>query len=200
MRIKEEQEEPPILKKRKNVKGIGNSWERKFCKLLSKWVSPNTNDLLFWRSASSGAVATNRFKKKLSTKNMDGDITCLDSNYAELTNKIYFECKTVKSNEFVFWSSPKSNYLYSAVIDTFNVALNVNKLPFLAISVRNGKTPRLIVLPKEYALGLKLPHNYCTWNLSSDRLSFVVVKMDGFFENNTWKDLMNRYNEIYLTN
>jgi hypothetical protein len=201
MKIKEEPQEPEIIKKKKSLsKNIGNSWERQFCKILSRWVSPNTNELMFWRSASSGAVATNRFKKKLLSKNMEGDITCLNFEYSKLTEKIYFECKTVKSNEFAFWSSPKSNYLYSAIIDTYKVASLHNKLLFLAVKIRNGKTPRLIILPKDYALKLKLPYNYSIWELPNKEHSFVILRMDAFFQHNTWQEVLKPFTDISNTN
>lgn len=178
------------VKKRKNPKKIGNSWEREFCKILSKWVSPQSEDLLFWRSASSGAVSTIRKKKNLNSINMDGDITCLDTKYSELTKKVYFECKTVKNNDFNFWDSPKSNYIYHAVIETFENAYTVNKIPFLAIKVRNNKTPKLIVIPESLLPSVKLNPNLCIWKINKTNYSFVVAKMDTYFQNNEWESLV----------
>lgn len=181
------QEKIPSANKRRNPKKIGNSWEREFCKILSKWVSPQSEDLLFWRSASSGALATIRNKKKLNSINMDGDITCLDPQYADLTKKIYFECKTVKSNEFNFWDSPKSNYIYHAIEETFENAYTLNKIPFLAIKIRNGKTPKLIVIPESIMSKFVISHNYCVWSIGKKNYSFVIVKMDSFFQSNKWE-------------
>ena len=194
----------PIKRKKSKPKQIGNSWEREFCKILSKWISPDTQDLLFWRSASSGAVSTIRKKKNLKSINMDGDITCLDLQYTSLTNTFYFECKTVKTNDFNFWSSPKSDYVYSSVIETFKTAYLVNKIPFLAIKVRNSKTPQLIILPsritkkvenstftESISMNMKLPHNYCTWHIEKHGYSFIVIKMNLFFERNDWQLLLN---------
>lgn len=178
-------------KKRRNPKKIGNSWEREFCKILSKWVSPQSEDLLFWRSASSGALATIRSKKKLNSINMDGDITCLDPQYAELTKKVYFECKTVKANDFNFWDSPKSNYIYHAIIETFENAFILNKIPFLAIKVRNNKTPKLIVIPESLLNELKILPNYSIWRINKSNYSFAIMKMDTFFQNNKWETFIN---------
>ena len=177
-------------KKRKNPKKIGNSWEREFCKILSKWVSPQSGDLLFWRSASSGALATIRNKKKLNSINMDGDITCLDPQYSELTKKIYFECKTVQSDDFNFWDSPKSSYLYHAIDETFENAYNLKKLPFLAIKIRNSKTPKLIVLPESVLPSISINPNYCVWRVNKNRYSFVVIKMSSFFDSNNWEKVI----------
>lgn len=186
------------VKKRKNPKKIGNSWEREFCKILSKWISPQSEDLLFWRSASSGAVSTLRKKKNLNSINMDGDITCLDTQYSELTKKVYFECKTVKTNDFNFWDSPKSNYIYHAVIETFENAYTVNKIPFLAIKVRNNKTPKLIVIPESLLSSVKLNPNLCIWKINKSNFSFVVAKMDTYFQNNSWESLIKNENTSNL--
>jgi hypothetical protein len=200
----------PIKKKKSKPKRIGNSWEREFCKILSKWVSPNSQDLLFWRSASSGAVSTIRKKKNLNSVNMDGDITCLDLQYIDLTKIFYFECKTVKNNDFNFWSSPKSDYIYSSVIDTFKTSYIVNKVPFLAIKVRNSKTPQLIILPSKItkkkdnsvftesiSINTILPHNYCTWHIEKHGYSFVIVKMNQFFEKNNWETLLHNFKYLH---
>jgi hypothetical protein len=72
--------EPPKKKKKGvNGKAKGNSYERKICKELSKLLTLGEEEYAVWRSASSGAVATNLHKKTRTKesflKSNSGDIT-----------------------------------------------------------------------------------------------------------------------------
>jgi hypothetical protein len=61
-----------IVKKKKkkgvNGKAKGNAYEREICKKLSKLLTLGEEEYAVWRSASSGAVATNILKKNNKTK------------------------------------------------------------------------------------------------------------------------------------
>lgn len=53
----------------------GNTFERKICDQLSEWWSGKKNKRIFWRSASSGGMATQRAKKGLKTQGQGSDVT-----------------------------------------------------------------------------------------------------------------------------
>jgi hypothetical protein len=57
----------------------GSDFEREISKLLSLWWTKQTRDDVFWRTASSGARATQRSKKGQTTAQQYGDIGAIDS-------------------------------------------------------------------------------------------------------------------------
>ena len=56
----------------------GSSFERKICKLLSKWWTDGERDDVFWRSSQSGGRATQRAKSGKKTFGSYGDIAAVD--------------------------------------------------------------------------------------------------------------------------
>jgi len=74
----------------------GSSFERVISRMLSKWITGNSKEELFWRSAGSGAQATIGRKKGIKS-NQDGDISSTSVKSHWLTKKMYFECKTYKT-------------------------------------------------------------------------------------------------------
>lgn len=81
------------VKKKTNNKEKGNKFEREISRKLSLWISEGARDDIFWRTAGSGAMATNRFKKKVDTEHNEGDLKCDHPDYAWFLNKIYTELK-----------------------------------------------------------------------------------------------------------
>jgi hypothetical protein len=71
-------EKPKRKKKGVNGKAKGNAYEREICKKISKLLTLGAEDYAVWRSASSGAVATNIGKKSKTKesflKSQSGDI------------------------------------------------------------------------------------------------------------------------------
>lgn len=57
-------------------KSKGNNFERTICKQLSRWWAGR--DDIFWRTASSGGMSTQRGKRGKSAKNQQGDIQATD--------------------------------------------------------------------------------------------------------------------------
>lgn len=66
------------MKRRRNTKAKGNTFEREICTKLSLWWTNGKNDDVFWRSTSSGARATTRSKRGKSTTGNHGDIQAVD--------------------------------------------------------------------------------------------------------------------------
>jgi hypothetical protein len=65
-----------------NIKG--SAWERAIATRLSEWWSEGKDSDMFWRTHSSGARATLKFKKGKVLKSQIGDITSTDSRGAFL--------------------------------------------------------------------------------------------------------------------
>lgn len=71
----------------------GPGFERSFCKELSLWWTEDKRDDIFWRTASSGARATTRFKKGLRTADSYGDVKAEHPIGKPLTNQSVFSLK-----------------------------------------------------------------------------------------------------------
>jgi len=74
------------MKKKINSKSKGNAWERKSARILSLLLSDGKKTDLFWRTASSGALAT--VTKKYNTQM--GDIQSVNQEYKL---NYHVECK-----------------------------------------------------------------------------------------------------------
>jgi len=74
----------------KGSKSKGSSFEREIAKFLTKWVSGQEKELYYWRSPSSGAVAT----LNVGSKEISGDIIALRPEGAFLTDRFSIELKT----------------------------------------------------------------------------------------------------------
>lgn len=72
-----------------NGKAKGGSFERDIARTLTKWCSGQDKELWFWRSPSSGGLAT--ISEQL---NMTGDIISVRPEGHFLTNKFSIEIKT----------------------------------------------------------------------------------------------------------
>lgn len=56
----------------------GSNFERDICKLLSEWWTGDERDDVFWRTAGSGARATQRAKQNQNTFGQYGDVQATD--------------------------------------------------------------------------------------------------------------------------
>jgi len=72
-----------------NGKGKGSSFERDIARKLTKWFSGQDKELYFWRSQSSGGLATISGQA-----NLGGDIVAIKEEGYKLTNKYSIEIKT----------------------------------------------------------------------------------------------------------
>lgn len=72
----------------------GHSFEREVAVILSKWMTNNERDDIFYRSQSSGARATQRNKSGKKTEGQHGDIAAACSQGEPLMNLWNIEVKT----------------------------------------------------------------------------------------------------------
>ncbi len=73
----------------------GNEFERLICRMLTEWITGKQKPEIFWRSASSGAKATQDAKSGNKSK-MGGDIVSVSNEGAWFTNAFSIECKFYK--------------------------------------------------------------------------------------------------------
>jgi hypothetical protein len=71
----------------------GSSFERDVCKRLSLWWTSDKRDDIFWRTASSGARATQRRKQGKRTANSYGDVCATDPIGQPLIDLLSIELK-----------------------------------------------------------------------------------------------------------
>lgn len=75
------------------TKGKGSAFEREVSRTLSKWWTNGKRDDVFWRSSTSGAMATTRAKKNKNTYGQHGDIAAVDPIGAPLLDLCSIELK-----------------------------------------------------------------------------------------------------------
>lgn len=128
----------------------GSAFERDICKKLSLWWSEGKRDDIFWRTASSGARATQRRKIGRSTYGGDGDICAIDPIGQPLLDKYVFSLKCGYTKDLDVIShidsikSCRLSKLMEFWEDIYNLAEIKKKKPALIIK-RNNKVPIILV-------------------------------------------------------
>ncbi len=74
-------------------KSKGSSFEREVCKQLDLWWQGNNDDVVFWRSTTSGGRATVRAKQGKQTKGAHGDISAVNPIGQPFIDVLTIECK-----------------------------------------------------------------------------------------------------------
>ena len=138
-------------------KAKGGSFERSVAKSLSLWLSNNTNDSVFWRSAMSGGRATLGEKEGNLRKTQSGDLSAIHSLGESFLDTFYVELKFYKDlNIESFLLNNKGNlaqFWKEAVVE----AAKYSKIPLL-IAKQNRK-PVLIITTLEGAEVFDLDNN-----------------------------------------
>lgn len=132
--------------KKKKVCGKrkGNQYEIIVARLLTKWFDPTAEMDLFWRSASSGAVAT-MARKAGKESNQHGDIKATADTSMVITDKLFIECKSYRDIDLfpVICTDKKSIILgwWEKLLYESGVA---HKIPVL-IFKKNGSTNFIMI-------------------------------------------------------
>lgn len=79
------------MKRKGGGKHKGSAFERTICKKLSEWQG--ADEVIYWRSASSGARSTQLAKSGIKATLTGGDITALSEEGSWLTGYFSVECK-----------------------------------------------------------------------------------------------------------
>ena len=122
----------------------GGEFERWVCRELTRWITGKPKPELFWRSATSGAKATQDAKKGVKSK-MGGDLVAIDAAGQWFMDCFSLECKDrheygnldmlfTGQGDFLKWWE-----------QCCNDALRVNKVPMMVVK-RYRRDP-LVVFP-----------------------------------------------------
>lgn len=82
--------------KKINGKQKGSKFERDVAKKLSLYLTDGKDDSTIWRSISSGAFATNRKKKGITTQHNVGDLSSTSEESKLFLSLFNIECKSYK--------------------------------------------------------------------------------------------------------
>jgi len=169
-----------------NGKAKGSGYERDICKMLTTWLTGKDKPYVWWRSPSSGALATITAQNP----NLTGDIISVLPEGNFLTDKFSIEIKTgyPKSSFNKFFSGAKNNELEmfwkQATVD----ATKSNKEPMLVYK-KDRKEPLLFI--REYVKD-KFPQleelNYFIVKFGNERIG--VFNTDAFFTKIKPSDIM----------
>lgn len=158
-------------------KSKGASFEREVCVSLSRWISRDVQDDVFWRSAMSGGRATVAHKKsKKLLSSQVGDISCVHPNGASFISAFAVECKfyaslnyegllTGKGKILQFWTEIKSQ------------AKTHKKLPFMV--ARQNRMQAVVCLSIAGRQELEVP--YKEMLLVSVRHNIHIIEAERFF-------------------
>lgn len=122
----------------------GSGFERKVCEQLSRWIAPDNDETLFWRSAMSGGRATNRFKRGIKTENQTGDITCIHPKGSWLTDVFVIECKFYRDLDIKTALLNQKGKLIKFWKEVCEVAKRNDRLPMLI--AKENQTKALLIL------------------------------------------------------
>ena len=166
-------------------KSKGSAFERKICKMLSLWFTENVRDDIFFRSASSGAMATQRFKKGKTTSGQTGDITSTNSEGIEFINKFSIELKSYKDFSLDFLVYKNKSLIHDWWNQCKGDAERENKSPLLII--KKNSRPEILIFRcslytqifEEY-FGFIEFEKYIKGFINEDAV--IIMKLSDFFE------------------
>lgn len=149
-----------------NSKRKGNSFEREVAKKLSFWACKEKNKIIFWRTPSSGLLATIQ-----NQKNLTGDIVAYEPEFTWWNDYINIECKIgynkMDYNDILIEN--KKNNLLKKFWEQTNVK---QKIPILIIK-KNRKI--LIGINKFLFNTLKINKNYVHYHFDNDDIYFFEL-------------------------
>lgn len=134
----------------------GASFEREVCVMLSKWISNDLQEDIFWRSAMSGGRSTVAFKRGKHLASQAGDISCIHPLGTKFIEHFTPECKFYAKLDYEGLLTGKGKLL-DFWIEINEQAGRYNKHPFL-VCRQNRMTPH-VVLDKNGLLELGLTDN-----------------------------------------
>lgn len=168
------------MPRRSNEKG--NKFERDVCRALTKWITGSEKPELFWRSATSGAKATQDAKGGHKSK-MGGDIVSVDAQGLWFTKCFSIECKDrndygnldlvfIGKGDFLKWWN-----------QTLADAGRMNKVPMLVFKRFRGEVlvafPAWLATGSVYASGVKISDAEPVMIIyGADRFGIAIYQFD----------------------
>ncbi len=126
----------------------GSQFEREICRELSMWVSDNTQEDVFWRSAMSGGRSTVAAAKGKRLAAQAGDISCIHPVGQNFANLFHIECKSYRDLKILGLLSG-TGFLVDFWDDTYNQAHLYGKHPLLI--AKQNRWPAITCLDSEGA-------------------------------------------------
>lgn len=163
----------------KNPKDKGSTYERKISRLLSLWWSQGKDPDVFWRSVSSGAMATNRSKQGKSTNAAYGDITTLSPTGEPFLRTFTVELKKYGNLDMMSLIDSRSTGLFGKFWEKLVKECDeANKAGWgsepLLITCRNN---RKSLVTMHYKFYLKLV-DYC--GALNAKKPMIAIRQNGF--------------------
>lgn len=128
----------------------GSAYEREFCKLLGLWWTGGERDDIFWRTAGSGGMATNRRRRGKAAAHQHGDIQATDPIGLPLTSLATIELKRGYKDAHVgdmmdrsFDIEPR---IWEAFLEQAQRESNQAKTPHWILIVRRDKRVAVIYI------------------------------------------------------
>ena len=184
------------MKKKKRSKGHGmkkgSAFERAICKRLSLWWTENKREDVFWRTAGSGARATQRSKSRKTTYGQYGDVQAIDPIGEPLTKLCTIEIKRGYS-KYTFADllekaqNPKVKIcLMQQFIEQAEISCeDADTYAWIIISKRNGRTPIVLMPAYLYKQIHCYYNNYAKIvfnNSDNDAQSILIMTLDELLE------------------
>jgi hypothetical protein len=108
----------------------GSQFEREICRELSLWVSDDTHEDVFWRSAMSGGRSTVAAAKGKRLAAQAGDLSCIHPVGQNFASTFHVECKSYKDLNLLGLLSGRG-HLVEFWDETCQQASVYNKSPLL---------------------------------------------------------------------
>lgn len=125
-------------------KSKGNQFEILISKDISRWLTNNDRDDLFWRSSNSGGRQTVRYKQGIDTHNQAGDITVTHPDGELFISIFCLECKHyAKAGIWSIITKTRGNTIIGWWETHIKKSKEVNKYPILI--VRQNNRPILFI-------------------------------------------------------
>jgi len=169
----------------KNPKQKGTDFELVIAKRLSRWYDPNSKVDYFWRTHSSGAVATIR---KSMCEVMEGDIMSIREETHELFNYVVIECKRMRTLDLISFLDRKACdvlYLY----ESSRAKLSQNKFLLLVVKRDYGE---ILVLTS-----LLLPKISKYMKINNNGLSLYLYKLEDMLSMYTFNEFLHSVKDVF---
>jgi len=172
----------------KNPKQKGTDFELVIAKRLSRWYDPNSKVDYFWRTHSSGAVATIR---KSMCEVMEGDIMSIREETHELFNYVVIECKRMRTLDLISFLDRKTCDILS-LYESSRAKLSQNKFLLLVVKRDYGET---LVFTS-----LLLPKISKYMKINNNGLSLYLYKLEDILSMYTFNEFLHSVKDAFTPN
>lgn len=146
----------------------GSRFEREVCRSLSMWISRDSRDDIFWRTAMSGGRATIGLRSGNVRSAQAGDVAAIDSLGERLLRHFVIDAKSYKKLDLFSGITKDTGHLWRFWAEIRQEASEYGKRPLLI--ARENSMPTLCLMTRdsaalfgldEYAASAVLPRWSC---------------------------------------